>query len=197
LNSRLRTVDLERVLRQAISQETKIPEDQLREDEPLESYGVESVMSVAIVRRLEETFGDLSKTLLFEYQTIESLLGYFEEEYAGSHGAFPIDELSTAPRVHEPRVTGAQPAVRFSAFSVGPSLAAEAADHKAVSTISSSSSISAAALQDREPIVTKDVSAVDRSPAGTDGIAIIGISGRFPEAKNLEEFWEHISQGHD
>lgn len=28
-------------------------------------------------------------------------------------------------------------------------------------------------------------------------IAIIGISGRFPESENLEEFWEHLRLGHD
>ena len=28
-----------------------------------------------------------------------------------------------------------------------------------------------------------------------DGIAIIGMSGRFPGAKNLEEFWQNLRDG--
>src|SRR6266568_6993800 len=69
------------IVTQAVSQETHIPQDQLREDEPLASYGVESVMSVSIARRLEATFGDLSKTLLFEYQTLAALIEYFVTEH--------------------------------------------------------------------------------------------------------------------
>src|SRR5438105_1251310 len=84
MNPNSRAIDIERIVRQAIAQETKIPEDQLRADEPFESYGIESIMSVAIVRRLEESFGDLSKTLLFEYQSLGSLLGYFRDEFSGT-----------------------------------------------------------------------------------------------------------------
>src|ERR1700759_1707290 len=85
-----------RAVKDAISLETKIPVDQLREDEPLESYGIESVMAVSIVRRLEETFGELAKTLLFEYQTLGSLLRYFEEEFGG--GGDCATHISSAAR---------------------------------------------------------------------------------------------------
>ena len=34
-----------------------------------------------------------------------------------------------------------------------------------------------------------------RKATGTDGIAIIGMSGRFPGAANIEQFWQNLSQG--
>ncbi len=36
-----------------------------------------------------------------------------------------------------------------------------------------------------------------RQPAGDDDIAIIGIGGRYPHARDLTEFWENLRRGHD
>ncbi|THC51890.1 SDR family NAD(P)-dependent oxidoreductase [Streptomyces sp. A1499] len=36
-----------------------------------------------------------------------------------------------------------------------------------------------------------------REPAGDDDIAIIGIGGRYPHARDLTEFWENLRRGHD
>ncbi|HTH49655.1 MAG TPA: beta-ketoacyl synthase N-terminal-like domain-containing protein, partial [Candidatus Limnocylindria bacterium] len=33
--------------------------------------------------------------------------------------------------------------------------------------------------------------------AGAEGIAIIGVAGRYPKARNLEAFWENLKQGRD
>ena len=38
--------------------------------EPLESYGIDSIMIMQLNRRLAEGFGELSKTLFFEYPTL-------------------------------------------------------------------------------------------------------------------------------
>ncbi|SLM49935.1 protein of unknown function [Nitrospira japonica] len=132
MTSRLTATDVDRAIRQAISIETKIPEDQLREDEPFERYGIESVMSVAIVRHLEDRFGELPKTLLFEYQTLRHLTNYFLEEQ-GIETA-PTQSIPAAPRPKETH---------------------------------------------------------------TGDIAIIGISGRFPRAANLQEFWANLREGRD
>ena len=152
----LKAIDIENVIRRAISAETRIPEDQLKFDEPLESYGIESVMGVAIVRRLEETFGELSKTLLFEYQSIESLLGYFREEYG--------DGATNA-------------ATTF----VGENLESQSV----TANLAVPLSVQSRTIDEAKPRIDNDA------------IAIIGISGRFPEADSLEEFWEHISRGDD
>ncbi len=34
-------------------------------------------------------------------------------------------------------------------------------------------------------------------PSNIEGIAIIGMSGRFPKAKNIEEFWQNLCQGNE
>src|SRR5262249_29459808 len=49
----------------------KVPVDRVEADVPLESYGIDSVMVLQLTSELEKSFGSLSKTLLYEYQTIE------------------------------------------------------------------------------------------------------------------------------
>ena len=178
MSSKPRTTDVARVVRQAISQETKIPEEQLADDEPFERYGIESVMSVAIVRRLEETFGDLSKTLLFEYQTMKALLGYFAEEH-DFHG---VESAFNAP-VSRARTTGAGVA------------AARGADRYPVKTIVQNAAGSDPVLR---TVGSGQLDSVrDPSIDRRGDIAIIGMSGRFPLARNLEEFWANLRQGRD
>lgn len=43
----------------------------------------------------------------------------------------------------------------------------------------------------------ENVSLVDRKSANESAIAIIGISGQFPKAKNLAEFWDNLASGKD
>jgi acyl transferase domain-containing protein/pimeloyl-ACP methyl ester carboxylesterase len=210
VNTELDHVDIAQVVKQAISQETKISLDQLREDEPLESYGIESVMAVSIVRRLEETFGELAKTLLFEYQTLGSLLRYFEEEFGGGGDA-------VAPAPHAARV-GTHAGEGRSALDPGDKAAplpptsergfndVHTADGSAVTSNAAGPSGgvigqpagASTAFRGRQAAASDArAGALESRVAGRDEIAIIGISGRFPQAKNLEEFWDNLSRGRD
>ena len=60
----------------------KLPVQQLRADEPMDQYGIDSVMVMELTGLLEQTFGPLSKTLFFEYQDIRSLSHYFVDAHA-------------------------------------------------------------------------------------------------------------------
>ncbi|NJM14572.1 MAG: acyl carrier protein [Bacteroidales bacterium] len=57
----------------------KLPPHQINAKSPLEDYGIDSILTINITNQLEKTFGTLSKTLLFEYQTIHELAAYFIE----------------------------------------------------------------------------------------------------------------------
>jgi polyketide synthase PksL len=61
---------------------TKIPHDRIRPNEPLEHYGIDSILVMSFTKLLEQDFGPLSKTLLFEYQTLQDLAAYFEAHHA-------------------------------------------------------------------------------------------------------------------
>jgi polyketide synthase PksL len=57
----------------------KLEEHQIKPSESLESYGFDSIVAVEFSQLLEKDFGELSKALLFEYPTLESLAAYLIE----------------------------------------------------------------------------------------------------------------------
>lgn len=50
----------------------------------LEHYGIDSVMIAKLTSRLQETFGEVSKTLFFEFQEIDSLADHLLEEFSAT-----------------------------------------------------------------------------------------------------------------
>ncbi|WP_328877591.1 non-ribosomal peptide synthetase [Streptomyces sp. NBC_00299] len=76
----------EELVLRLLAEELKLPEAEIAVAEPFDRYGVDSLITMSLIRRLEEHVGPLSKTLLFEYVTVRDLAGHL----AGAHpGAFP------------------------------------------------------------------------------------------------------------
>ncbi len=65
-----------------ISEETKMPLKEISLKEPFRTFGIDSIMSLNMVEKLEKSFGLLSKTLFYENQTIEELIAYFIKNYS-------------------------------------------------------------------------------------------------------------------
>jgi polyketide synthase PksN len=153
---------VEDYLKGVFSEETRLPVGRIKSGEPLERYGIDSVMIVRLNRRLEEIFGALSKTLFFEYQTIAELAKYF----AGNHYA----QLSKEFGIAEERLDVERTALKV--------------------------------VSDVVPVKrarARFLGQVERhSDKVTDEpIAIIGLSGRYPMARNLEEYWQNLKSGRD
>ena len=83
-----------------ISRETEIDPAAISLAAPLEDYGIDSVMIARLTDALERDFGPLSKTLFFEYQTLEAVIGHVQE----SHGERLADVvgMGAAPATPEP-----------------------------------------------------------------------------------------------
>ena len=69
-------------LRKQFSSLLKLPFHRIDPQAALENYGMDSILAMKLTNQLEKTFGSLSKTLFFEYQTIAGLTGYFVTQYA-------------------------------------------------------------------------------------------------------------------
>ncbi|MCP4160488.1 MAG: SDR family NAD(P)-dependent oxidoreductase [Deltaproteobacteria bacterium] len=146
---------------------TKINVSQIDIEEPLESYGIDSVMISMLDQKLEDIFSGLSKTLFFEYQTLEALSEYFISDHkhecvkwTGLGGeTFNLSRKSTEKKYD---------------VSEFPVLVPLKAGKKIGRNFTATASYGK-----REPI------------------AIIGISGCFPQAKTLNEYWENLKAGKD
>ncbi len=55
-------------LKEVLAKETKISPQRIRDNEPLERYGIDSILITQMTQKLEARFGRLSKTLFFEYK---------------------------------------------------------------------------------------------------------------------------------
>jgi len=148
-NNESLTQKTENHLKNILAEAVKIDADRILSDTPFEQYGINSLMVINLNNKLEREFGDLPKTLFFEYKSLRELTNYFVE----NHASIVADKFSM------------------------PSTDVRSNQH-----IKSELFIPPEKLTSQER--TKD-------------IAIIGISGRYPQAKDLDDFWDNLKIGKD
>ncbi|OLT25753.1 hypothetical protein BJF83_22700 [Nocardiopsis sp. CNR-923] len=79
------TLDLgqvEALLKELTSEIIELPAAEMGSETEFGDFGIDSLMIIDLNRCLEETFGRLSKTLFFEYQTFRELAQYFLDAHA-------------------------------------------------------------------------------------------------------------------
>jgi len=155
-------------LRRQFSGLLKMPWHRIDPQAALENYGIDSILALKLTNQLEQTFGPLSKTLLFEYQTIRELTEYFSAHYSTQLTALFATTTNRAGNGAAPSWATVQT--------------------KPISSRRFSRLLSVAPSRMRESV------AIATKP---DPIAIIGMSGRYPEAINLEAFWQNLRAGKD
>ena len=131
------------------SEVTKIPIERIVVQEPLESYGIDSIIITRLNRELERVFKEVSQTLFFECLTLAGVARYF-----------------LARNVRE--------CMAWTGMS----------DRQA--TPSTVASPSPAGVSNRTSVARRD-----------EPIAIVGLSGRYAGADNLDLFWDHLRSGRD
>jgi polyketide synthase PksM len=148
-------------LKGLLSEKTRIPVQKISEKELLEKYGLDSILAMNLTRELEKRFGTLSKTLFYEYQTLEGLAEYFLRKH---------DEVLKKMFHDEIRVR-------------------ESSDQ-----VNIQSKKGEMKLQIRNQ---EKLSINEKLNDAKGEIAIIGISGKYPMANDMEEFWNNLCQGKD
>ncbi|HEX6427154.1 MAG TPA: SDR family NAD(P)-dependent oxidoreductase, partial [Niastella sp.] len=154
-----------------LSSVIRLPVDKIRQDVEMEHYGIDSVMVMKMTGKLEKVFGTLSKTLLFEYQTIQQLAGYFWEEHPEK-----IQEVCGLQQAAPADITAVQPDTTKGLSEL---LKAARPAHRTIMP------------------VTTTIQQPAKKAAGTLDIAIIGVAGKYPQADNLQEFWQNLINGKD
>jgi len=71
-------------IRLVFSASLNIEKEDLKDKVSFDNYGLESVKAMEITRTLEESYGKLPSTLLYEHQNIESLVNYLVSEKSES-----------------------------------------------------------------------------------------------------------------
>ncbi|GAA0835806.1 hypothetical protein GCM10008915_22900 [Bifidobacterium pullorum subsp. gallinarum] len=149
---------------------TQLDASKININEPLERYGIDSIMINQLNMNLERIFGALSKTLFYEYQTLGEVIDYLAAEYTELCVKWTgMGEEQVVREIPASNPTASHPDNSF------PALVSRRRGTKR----SNSFPAHKPARNTREPI------------------AIIGISGRYPGARNLSEYWENLKAGKD
>ncbi|MFD4506944.1 SDR family NAD(P)-dependent oxidoreductase, partial [Streptomyces sp. NPDC058457] len=123
----------------------------LDETAGFDTFGIDSLVSLALVDRFERDLGELPSTLLFEHLTITDLAAHLIEAHGASLAAVIGPEDREDPAEEPPDTREAQ-------------------------------------------IATENVPSEDDA---AEPIAVIGVTGRYPGAPDLDTFWSKISEGAD
>ena len=155
-------------LKRLFGEINKLSPDRIESHEPLESYGIDSIMITRLNQKLETIFGEISKTLFFEYLTLEALADYFIVENPEECMVWTGLESSALSRSQMPSAVEALDREFPLLNSVKPR-------NRGNGRFCLQNSNNRA----QEPI------------------AIIGISGRYSQADTLDEYWEVLKAGTD
>ncbi len=158
----------ETYLKTILSKELKLDHTWIRSDSPMENYGIESVAVMNLTMELEKHFGELPKTLFFEYQTVDALVEYFMENHKPGLTKLP------EPTKSQEQTTGRHEGV-------------DSQREVKEQSIEQMEEVPQVRSRFLPPLVHRN----------EEDIAIIGISGRYPMAKDLDQFWENLKSGRD
>ncbi|AGK51518.1 enoyl-CoA hydratase/isomerase family protein [Burkholderia thailandensis MSMB121] len=160
-----------RLLQRIVAGELKLPPEQLRTDQPLDQYGIDSVDMMKATRELEKTFGILPKTLFFQYPSIDELAVHFAERH------FAVLAAMAAPGAASRTAPTAAPRAVEGLIETPAEAPAEAAAEA--------------------PIARRAFDATAPGDAARSDIAIIGLSGRYPRSADVAEFLGNLAGGVD
>ncbi|MFJ8229751.1 SDR family NAD(P)-dependent oxidoreductase [Streptomyces sp. NPDC094448] len=159
---------------------------------PLEAYGVDSIVVTRLNRKLAGTFTGLSASLLYEFTTLDALTGHFLREHRGAclhwTGAARRRSAGLAGSPAAPANAPATPSPAGApATAPQPRRASGRPDHGTTDAGDSAA-----------PFLASSHRPTGAAPRADDGaVAVIGMSGRFPQARDLREFWENLAGGRD
>ncbi|SFR98106.1 non-ribosomal peptide synthetase [Anaeromicropila populeti] len=147
-------------LKEAIAEVSEIPIDKIREKLAFDRYGIDSVMLIKLGSKLEPILGKVSNTIFFEYQNIEELANYLNEE----QNDLLINYFKMSGHLNEENKELNKDVRQV--------------DEKVLS------------ISQTVKVEPQNIELVNRQD-----IAIIGMSGKFPMADNISEFWEKLREG--
>ena len=154
----------------------ELPFDQISGHQPLENYGIDSLMSMKMIDKLKKIFNDLPSTLFFEYQTLDQLSQYLVATYSTSVLQKIIPRDIFAPIKSSDQEMAA----------VSPAASVPEHDNRTIKKWHSDL-----------PQRNKKHSIDTTSQVDPLDIAIIGVSGRYPQSDNIDEYWSNLCKCKD
>lgn len=149
----------------------KIQSHRIDPSEPMEKYGIDSIMVIQLTNALKEVFGHVDSTLFFEYQTLDALVDYFiktKKELLISLTGLGHQKNEAGKTDNKLKTALHTPPVRLKPES------------------------------GRRHVRTDSFETGEKHTTGAyhvQDVAIIGLSGRYAQAEDVREFWNNLKEG--
>lgn len=168
---------VKKFVKEIVSQHTKIPVAKIKDTERFENYGIDSITIMGLTKSLEEHIGRVAKTLFFEYENVEELSEF----------------LITTKKAEFQELFGIQ-----NKKNIKSEKRTELKESKTAKTNTTEYSTRKWFIEKRSSQIDQKIQKETTAyKTEEDGIAIIGLSGRYPMADNIYEFWNNLLNGKD
>ena len=189
------------LFREMIAGALRMDVGEIETHKPLEQYGLDSILVVQLTTHFRKLFPGTRSTLFFEVHSIDGLVAHFLEHdratvahaasvhAASVHAAtvdaatVPASAAAALPSTHVPAVSA--PAARAPG---------KALDRSGRRRLAPRSDAPPALPMRPAADATPSVDAPAERAVRFD-VAIIGVSGRYPQAPDLESFWDNLASG--
>jgi polyketide synthase PksN len=168
--------NIEAALRHAVAELLRLRLEDVELETDLSEYGLDSISLTELANMLNRRYGlELVPTLFFEHGNLVSLARYLHDEHHAVLAAHV-----------QPR-TEAVTAGGMASISLPPSRGGGEGERPR--------------SRRRFPPVRSRIAATSATregvPVGPEPVAVIGMSGRFPMAADLQQFWRNLQEGKD
>ena len=161
--------DLLQELKSLLAQELHMPEEEIDEDRQFVELGLDSITGVTWVRKINAKYQTkIEATKVYSHPTLIEFARFIGASLPAQAGSPSAPRREQAPVVLE--AASVQRPVAVVARTGAPQ---------------------------RRKLISWRTQQRASPKYGTDAIAVIGIAGQFPQAKNLDEFWRNIAGGKD
>ncbi|WP_344609197.1 SDR family NAD(P)-dependent oxidoreductase, partial [Streptomyces glaucus] len=151
-------------------------------DAPLDGYGIDSLAVTRLNRHLEQWFGALPKSLLYQHPTLRELAHHLADHHPEGCRRW-LDGAPAAPAAAPAPAAPDAPAATDRATDTAVRPPAPAAP--------------AASAAPPAPAAAPRAAVTARPRPADEPIAVIGLSGRYPDAPDLAAFWRNLRAGRD
>lgn len=171
------TVLVREKLVEEIASLLKMDSSEIRPDTSMSEFGFDSITLTALSKRLNDRYGlVLNPTVFFEHSTLSSLAGYLSSSHSEILSSyFEVEDNKVSDLIEDTAVPVDE------TVDINEPVSLDVADNQPSFENQSNSS-------------TELDSSSDKT---SEPIAIIGISGCFPEAENIEALWQNLVNGRD
>ncbi len=220
-------------LKKLICHTLHLPEHEIETDIPFSEYGVDSLISLELIKPMTEKVGYIPATLLFEYPTLNQLAAYFNEHVpeafhqqsaqpaptaeSGQSNLVSMIRSTISQVLHTPEQEIATD-TPFNELSIDSLISLEIVDvlrkktgYLPATILFEYPTIQSLAQYIAENHVLPEMEqTIDEIPEQNpqqltppstanlaDGIAIVGIAGKFPGADNCAQLWDLLIHGED